>query len=228
MMQTSSQHVISAAVPGPESVTRTLLPWANPAPAASSSRRWLSRWLLVALLGYFALFYPPSPAYGAAHLQEEPFVAQKIRYHLPEASEVFIVWGIREWDLVPEAQRPPGTVVKNQFMHTPMSRAGDSFIVTLQVPLSATVNYFFLITKTQSGKSVTIWDTNGISKPNYHTIAAPDTIAEVYPVVTFDPEASGGILDILWQWGWLALPAILLIGGIIWLHRRFRNPYLDF
>jgi hypothetical protein len=65
---------------------------------------------------------------GTTLAQGPPFVTQEIRYHTPEASEVFLVWGINGWNVVPEENRPAGTVVKNDVMHTPMVREGGTFV----------------------------------------------------------------------------------------------------
>ena len=73
------------------------------------------------------------------------------------------MWGINGWQAIPEAARPPGTVLKdNKVMHTRMVRKGDTFATTVRVPPGTMLDYKFLITKTSRGAPVTIWqDYNG-------------------------------------------------------------------
>jgi hypothetical protein len=96
-------------------------------------------------------------------LSDLSLVAQEIRYRIAEAEEVWLVWGINEWQAIPEAARPPGTVLKdNKVMHSPMVRKGDTFTTTVRVPSGTRLDYGFLITKTSRGAPVSIWqDYNG-------------------------------------------------------------------
>jgi hypothetical protein len=66
-------------------------------------------------------------AHSSILTQDQPLVTQEIRYDMPDASEVFLVWGFNGWAVVPEENRPAGTVVKNAVMHTPMVREDDAF-----------------------------------------------------------------------------------------------------
>jgi len=54
--------------------------------------------------------------------QSQRLVAQEIRYDMPEAGEVFLVWRINGWRVVPEENRPARTMVKDAVMHTQMAR----------------------------------------------------------------------------------------------------------
>lgn len=96
-----------------------------------------------------------------------PLVTEEISQQLPEAGEVFLVWGINGWRLLDEEQRPGGTVIKNNVMHTPMAREGDTFVVQVQVPSGATIDYGFLVTKTQDEEAVYIWNSDEV----YHIVA---------------------------------------------------------
>lgn len=101
-------------------------------------------------------------------------MAQQIRYQAAEATDVVLVWGINGWAVAPAGQQPAGTWVQDQVMYTPMARSGDSFAVELLVPSGATVDYVFKVTHAAEGSSVTVWDTNGGDKQDYHTAAADD------------------------------------------------------
>ncbi|MEO7859554.1 MAG: hypothetical protein ABIU05_03780, partial [Nitrospirales bacterium] len=47
-------------------------------------------------------------------------ITHEIRYHAPEAGEVWLVWGINGWQQAPDTMRPPGTIVPDKAMQTPM------------------------------------------------------------------------------------------------------------
>jgi len=183
--------------------------------------------LLAALLCCGAL---PAPLFASspALAQEPPLVTQKIRYHQSEAGEVFLVWGVNGWRQVPEAQRPAGTVVKGKVMYTPMVREQNAFVADVRVPLGTTLDYNFQITKTLNGQSIDAWDTDGGQSKDYHTTAIPNTIAEVYSIKRLTQETSFSPSAIAPAYYGIAMLAVVLICGIAWLRRRFRNPYLDF
>ncbi|HSL05480.1 MAG TPA: hypothetical protein VK901_18285, partial [Nitrospiraceae bacterium] len=102
-------------------------------------------------------------AWPSGRLADLSLVAQEIRYRIAGAEEVWLVWGINEWQAIPEAARPAGTVLKdNKIMHSRMVRQGDTFATTVRVPSGTELDYKFLISKTSRGVPVTIWqDYNG-------------------------------------------------------------------
>jgi hypothetical protein len=110
----------------------------------SGAVRWSLCCLLVILLCY--CFLQPTLLFA-----DSPLVIQEIRYHMPEAGEVFLVWGINGWTVVPEEIRLAGTVVKNDVIHTPMVHEGDTFVIKVHVPSGATLNYGFQIRRKRIG-----------------------------------------------------------------------------
>jgi lipopolysaccharide transport system permease protein len=103
-------------------------------------------------------------------------VTQEIRYRMPEAGEVFLLWGVNGWAAVPEEIRPVGTIVRDDIMQTPMVRKGDTFVVQVQVPAGTTINYGFLITKNWSGSAIeAVFDREG----GYNTAATRDDVVEI-------------------------------------------------
>lgn len=109
-----------------------------------------------------------------------PLVTQEFRYDMPEASEVFLLWGIDGWQVVPEEMRPVGTTVK-EVMQTPMERKDDTFIATEQVPVGAAVDYGFLITKKRNGINIKpVWD----GSSSYKLIAKQASSIEVKATLT--------------------------------------------
>jgi hypothetical protein len=93
-------------------------------------------------------------------------VDQEIRYTTPEALEVYLVWGINGWHVLPDALRPPGTIVKHHVMHTPMVRKNDAFSTRIKVASGTPVDYCFLITKPRDDFEIT-WP---LCDGNYRTV----------------------------------------------------------
>ncbi|MCL5745489.1 MAG: hypothetical protein M1541_16455 [Acidobacteria bacterium] len=113
-----------------------------------------------------------------------PLVSRQFRYHLPDAAEVFLAWGLNGWNVAPAQLRPAGTVIRNKVMLSPMIRQGEIFVASLQTPSTANVDYGFLITRKRGIFDIVspVWD----NRPDYHTAADVSGIVEVRPVVTLD------------------------------------------
>ena len=93
----------------------------------------------------------------AGQASDLPLVTQEIRYRAPGAAEVWLVWGLDGWQVIPDAARPPETVLKDKkVMHSPMVRMGDTFATTIRVPPGTVLDFFFLIAKTDEGATVGI------------------------------------------------------------------------
>ena len=95
-------------------------------------------------------------AWLAGEASDLPFVTQEIRYRAPGAAEAWFEWGLDGWQIIPDAVRPPGTVLKSGKMHTPMVREGDIFTATVRVPPGAVLDFLVLVTKTEEGLTVDI------------------------------------------------------------------------
>jgi hypothetical protein len=199
---------------------------------ALAMRLWSPQHSINLLLGCLVAILWPLLVSGPAHAAGQALVGQKIRYHHSQAGEVFIMWGINGWYKAPEAQWPPGTVPyndKNKYPYTAMTREGEAFVATIQAPLGTTIDYVFNITKNSNGESVDVWDIKNEEVRDYHTVVIPDTIAEAYSVMPLEQEAPADPLSIGLRWGVPALLVVVfLIGGVIWLRRKLRNPFLDF
>jgi hypothetical protein len=86
-------------------------------------------------------------------------VTQEIRYRLPEAGEVTLVWGVDGWGMLPEEEIPPGTEIEAEILHTSMSREGDDFVARLVVPAWTLIDFGFLVSETSDGTGIKpIWD----------------------------------------------------------------------
>ncbi len=84
-----------------------------------------------------------------------------LRYHLPEAGAVNLVWWFRSGRLVPLPIRPPGTTAGpwGSAVSTPMQRDDSAFTLTLQVPPGDSLEYGFTIMARNDGDTIAgVWD----------------------------------------------------------------------
>lgn len=114
--------------------------------------------LIVAVIGVVCPALPGLPAHAGSTPASAPITTLEIRYHLPAAGEVIFVWGVNGWRLIPEGMRPPGTVIHQKVMATPMAQKDNSFVLTINVESGATIDYGFLVKKTARGTRVEVWD----------------------------------------------------------------------
>lgn len=119
-----------------------------------------------------SLFFVPSILFSAIASTDSPqsishqssvstspsLLTQEIRYHAPWAGEVWLVGGINGWQQAPNTMRPPGTIVPDKAMQTPLVRTDNTFTITIRVPSGTVIDYGFLITKTEKGTPVKLWE----------------------------------------------------------------------
>lgn len=124
---------------------------------------------------------------------DRSLVDQEIRYRIPEAAEVYFVWGINGWKPAPEKTRPPHTTLTNdRVMATLMTREDDYFVVRLRVPHGATIDYGFSITRTREGAAVDIYDSDKYPSFGYQTVAMPNHPVLVEASLTMARLRKGG------------------------------------
>lgn len=166
-------------------------------------------------------------ASGSAQSADPPMVTQKIRYHTREAGEVALLWGVNGWAPLPEAQRPAGTTMQKNAMSTPMTLSDDGFVVSVQVPRGATIDYLFHITRAPSGVAADAWEGAGAPNLDYHTVAQDDGVVEVRGTASLADQTFASTSDITLQWyGVLALLGVALLIGLALVFRS-RDPYLS-
>ncbi len=106
-----------------------------------------------------------------------------LRYHLPEAGAVNLVWWFRSGRQVPLPIRPPGTTPggRGLAVSTPMQRDGSAFTVTLQVPPGDTLEYGFMTVARNDGAPIGgVWD----ASPTYAIDGTDATaVVDVQPTV---------------------------------------------
>ena len=85
---------------------------------------------LLILLGLIGLVLVPKPAAASsgAFQEDSPTFTLEIKYQNPVAGQVELVWGLNGWSLAPEEERPTGTVVEGDVLHTPMLKEEGIFV----------------------------------------------------------------------------------------------------
>jgi hypothetical protein len=147
---------------------------------------------------------------AAAHATGVRLVTQEMRYRMPEADEVFLVWGINGWSVVPAAIRPAGTVVHNGVMRTPMERHGETFIAKVQVRSGSIISYGFLVTKQRNGDAMNpVWD----GDEDYYVTPIKDSVTEVQASLTSDQKRTS--------------MSPLFYGSLVTQEMRYRMPEAD-
>jgi hypothetical protein len=137
-----------------------------------------------------------------------PLLTHEIRYTMPEASTVTLVWGINGWRIVPEELRPAGTEVKDNVMRTPMIQERGSFVAKLWVPADIPVDYCFLITDRRGLLNIVYPVCDG----NYRDIASTSDAIEVHGKVTLNKDLSDVLAK---RYFFLAGGAILVITWLV-------------
>jgi lipoteichoic acid synthase len=97
-------------------------------------------------------------------------VKQKIQYHAPNAGEVYIVWGINGWYEPESEMLPADTYIKDGLAYTRMQRNHDVFSCDLLLRQNLLLDYVFLISEDEDGKSVELWDNNTPPFKDYHAL----------------------------------------------------------
>jgi hypothetical protein len=198
---------------------RILSHWNGPLGRAGMARQ-VVRCALVLLAATCLSFLSPLLVYGAPLAQSQPLVTVELRYHIDGASEVYLVWGVNGWNVLPEAERPEGTALRDGIMHTLMSRQGDTFGATLRVPQGTIVDYGFAVTRTSRGAVVQIWQ--GKDGGDYHSTIAGESAIDVEASPSIATQVATGHLGVDLPWLGLVL-AIGIIAGLAVMVARARS-----
>src|SRR4051812_33739111 len=99
----------------------------------------------------------------------EKLLEKEIIYSSDEASEVFMVWGINNWQMPPVEFFPSNSFIKDNLVYTPLNNHGDRSTIKLSLPAGTTLDYVFWITKGVQQTGTDIWDTNQPAK-DYHSV----------------------------------------------------------
>lgn len=127
------------------------------------------------------------------------FVVQNLEYECSSASEVFLVWGCEKWKVAEKELQPPGTVIKNGVMQTPMIKVGNKFILNIKGPVGSEFNYGFLVTKSSKGNYLhPIWEGSYSTQLSGRTIinhATEDTYKAISQALQVKTETAKIVLD---------------------------------
>jgi hypothetical protein len=114
----------------------------------------------------------------ASKAEEPPLVTREIRYYAPEATEVFLVWGINGWHPLVREIWPARTEIPKSkgVMHTLMVQQDKTFVTKIQLPSGSTLDYGFYITKWRhSSDREPVWD----SQNAYPVTSTQDGVIEL-------------------------------------------------
>ena len=172
----------------------------------------------------------PSIEETASSVPESSLVTQEFRYHIAGAGEVWLVWGVNNWQVIPETMRPHETMLKNSVMHTRMVREKDAFIARVQVSSGTIIDYGFLTTKTRDGAVIKIWQDDG--GKDFHLAVTRDGRTEVASAATVSLADTSQNANTLWPklligaCGALVILALALIlrTGLRQLSDKMRYP----
>lgn len=182
------------------------------------------RMLHEANLGIFA-GVTETPTGAAAELASASnLVTYEIRYQIPQAKDVYLVWGVDGWFPLPKEMRPPDTVVRDRLMHTQMLSESDLFRRSIEIPVGSVLDFGFLTTELQDGSSVKIWD--GDSAHDYQRTALQDEVIVVRSTV--DEEQLRSALDVpdsSWlgsRWSFMSFALMILFAMVYYRYQRKR------
>jgi lipoteichoic acid synthase len=122
-------------------------------------------------------------------------VDQKICFVNEGASEVFMVWGVNNWQVLEQEKLPSRSYIKNGLIYTHMHAAGNgSFTANLRLNAGTQVDYVFWITKGPLDVPCDIWDLNGAYEEDYHTLVFDNNVEQTESKVLVKPKQQISIL----------------------------------
>jgi lipoteichoic acid synthase len=154
------------------------------------------------------------------------WLKQEIRYTCEGASEVFLVWGINNWQVPDSVSRPAGSYLKDGLLYTPMRKEEGLFSAELKVKQNTLIDYTFWITKGPRDFAADTWDGkkpgDSVSKQNArHSLCLENNIALVESALVAKPVNELTVLDFS---GRMASVAILLLFTVLVIKRtRYKH-----
>ena len=153
---------------------------------------------------------------------DEAITTQIIRYELQKADKVILVWGVNDWDVVPEALQPPGTLIINQLMYTPMRQQDGVHEIQLNLPVGTAVNYLFQITKAGQGQTINVWDMSGLDGKHQTVVIENGLVLVTAPAVTI-AAVNNQLFEQNWRTGSKVTSSILLLFGMLGVAYQVRH-----
>ncbi len=126
-------------------------------------------------------------------------VDQEICYSSENANEVFLVWGINEWQYPDKKDIPQGSFIKDGLVNTKMTKKEDGlFSLNLKVKPGTKIDYVFRITKGPKDIPSDIWDVNVKPLKDYHSVAFNDNTTLIHSKIIIKPKQQLSVLDYAW------------------------------
>jgi 4-amino-4-deoxy-L-arabinose transferase-like glycosyltransferase len=149
-----------------------------------------------------------------AAAQESGWVEQEIRYVAPAAGAVEMAWGVDGWTHLPETERPAGTYLHDNVMHTPMAREADAFTLRCRVPRGAVVDYGFLVTHRADGSPILpVWLEGSTRRSLETTRSGSATVeAAASDLRAIEQARRLPTWAAIWFWTMLGLNIVLAVG----------------
>jgi|GEM_PF-823530 len=156
---------------------------------------------------------------SAPIINEDSLMAtQEIRYSAKDASEVFLVWGINNWQFQDENLRPAGTYINGKMMYTPMKSENGIFSTVLKVKPNTKIDYVFWITKGPRNSNTDIWDINKAPRQDYQTITLNNNITLIQSDIKIRSKEPLTLLDFSWQ----LLITVIILALIFFVIKKYR------
>jgi lipoteichoic acid synthase len=145
----------------------------------------------------------------AAESVEAPFVKQAICYDCADAREVYLVWGLDNWQLPQKNLWPAGSFLKGGLLYSPMFATGRTFTQQLKVPAGSKVDYVFWITRGPRDIACDVWDLNRLPQEDYHSLAINDNTTLIRSNVRVSSKQQLSIVH--YGRNWLAAACLLAL-----------------
>ncbi len=143
-------------------------------------------------------------------------IEHEIRYQNKSATEVYLVYGINNWQLPNKELLPAGSFVKDQLVYVQMQRGkAEYFAAKVRAAPGSLIDYVFWITKGPLGEGTDVWDLNAPLK-DYHSLASGSVVTFVESQIKALPATPFSINRYI-------LPLLLTIAAALFLTMLFRR-----
>jgi phosphoglycerol transferase MdoB-like AlkP superfamily enzyme len=153
---------------------------------------------------------------------KQNLITQKFVYHASTAGEIYMVWGLKNWNLPENKYWPKSTFIKDNLAYSPMAGKTDSFCITISLQRGSQINFWFLKSKDRNGKKSNELDNYG--GMNYYSVFVKDE------TIRFNDHALSPVIKyyLLHSGLLMSLASGILVFFLIWISGRtlkFRKTY---
>jgi len=150
------------------------------------------------------------------------FIEQEFNYYAPLSGNVYLAWKAENYTLEELGQWNENTKLSKGLLYIPMVALNDTFSVKLKVPIGASIQYYFWITKSKQGHYQDFWDLRNSGKTTVNNLR-PISKNAVYS------KEEKKLGSRLMSFGWKIFIVVLCIYLLlIWLYnklgRKFEKP----